>query len=201
MELFDKQNLLDADRELTRLLAEFDAAEYRVKGEKEAKLMSWPMKPHEAILLFGLIMLEQPDVVFESGTAVGWSSSWMALASQAPVFTFDPVVRVAVFRSHVRVAKRYCEPFESGVVKLLNTSDWKGKKKLFMIDGDHTKEGAIADFTAIEPYVERGDLIVYHDTSFEFGVRKAVKHIVRKYPHWDDKRIITVNGMHVITVT
>lgn len=162
------------------------------------RTMGYPMKPHEALFLFGLVMREQPDVIFESGTAVGWSGTWMALATDAEVFTFDIASRQRLF--HPIEGKLHCTitPFQEGAPLQLHR--WEGSRKLFLIDGDHTNKGFREDVEAVEPFLEPGDVIVLHDTTTEGGVRRGYAALQAKHPEWKFEDIKTVNGMAVITV-
>lgn len=159
------------------------------------KIMGYTMMPHEAIFLYSLVLQEQPDVIFESGTAMGWSASWMLLASNAPIYTYDPNIRPRLFEIKKKKFNFINDSFSTVVHKL---PEWVSYKKLFFIDGDHSMTGLLEDFNSIEQFLESEDIIVLHDTVRESGVIKGFKKIQRKYPHWDYKHIKTYNGMEVI---
>lgn len=59
--------------------------------------------------------------------------------------------------------------------------EWSDKVDVLFIDGDHSYEGARADFEKYEPFVKRDGLILMHDVlPRQFGVRKFWEEI--KYP-------------------
>ena len=98
----------------------------------------------EAKLLYKIAEDEQPDIILESGTAFGWSSSWFALTG-VPIITFDPVKRFYVWQE-----QGWDQPsnitletgkFEEVVTKYPNLSG----KKLVFIDGCHDSSGVKED--------------------------------------------------------
>ena len=52
---------------------------------------------------------------------------------------------------------------------------------LVFIDGDHPKDGAIADFVGIYPFVSPQSIIVFHDGGGHEGVRGAIEEIVHRF--------------------
>lgn len=162
------------------------------------KTLGYLMQPHEAIFLYGLIMREEPSIIFESGTAVGWSATWMALASDAAVFTYDPVVRERLFSPKEKDFIFVHAPF-SEVKSKLDNKQFQFKR-LYLIDGDHSLGGFLEDLGTIIPYLNPEDIIVLHDTIREQGVCKGLVKIKKQYPNWKYESIETYNGMEVITV-
>lgn len=158
------------------------------------KTMGFPMLPEEAMTLMSLAILEQPDIIFESGTAVGWSSAWMALSGTS-VHTFDPIVRERLF-SHPLVTS-YVAPFETTAASYLLA--YKGMKKMILIDGLHTVGGCQRDFDSIKDLLEPGDFVIFHDTISERPVAKVFHRVQLKFPDWDYRHIHTRNGMGVAT--
>lgn len=180
------------DRELNRLLLRY----YRLLDDPGSykRAMGFLMQPHEVLFLYGLVLREQPDIIFESGTALGWSASWMALASKARVITYDPVDRDKLFNRNFIFVN---DKFSTVRSDLSSLND---DKKLFLIDGDHTKKGLLEDFCAIEEFLRLGDIVVLHDIIREGGVRSGFKKIQNKHPNWKYELIRTFNGIEVITV-
>lgn len=184
----------DSDVAIKELLVEY--YDLLSSSGSHRKFMGCAAQPHEVIFLYGLILQERPKVIFESGTAIGWSASWMCLASDAPVYTYDPDIKPRLFSPKFKKFEFINAPFSKVVNEL---PKWCGFKKLFFIDGDHSSKGALEDFESIEEFLESGDIIVLHDTVGERGVVNLFKKIYRKYPNWKYEQIKTYNGMEVIT--
>ena len=122
----------------------------------------------EANLLYTIAEEEDPDFIFESGTANGFSTMWMALHG-CDVYTFDPVSRPKVWDaegqpSHVHYVERSFSTMPD-VAKHIHG------KKMFFIDGLHTSQGVLNDIDAVKEVVQEGDVIVFHDLNDSHVVR------------------------------
>jgi cephalosporin hydroxylase len=183
------------DEELKDLVNQY--FELHGRGSQEQRrVMGLPMRPHEAMILYGLVVREKPDVIFESGTAVGWSATWMTLASDAPVYTFDPVARKQLFSPKDK--EFYFTNAEFAEVKHLLPS-WSNKKKLFLVDGDHRRRFVLRDFNAIVDFLAPGDIMVFHDTAHAGGPIRAISDIRGLHPGWRYEFLDTANGLGVVT--
>jgi len=165
----------------------------------------------EAIVLYTTALQLRPAAIFECGTAVGWSSYWLAAGANAnehhrhvpardwdvPVYSFDVWKRDQLF-SHDCVQKiigRYNE--------LINHygSRFYGRTKLFFIDGNHSLEGIQKDWFATESVVEPGDKIIFHDVISETGSRRFDEQFQDSFPNYRRELYRTYNGIVVYTAT
>ena len=122
----------------------------------------------EAKLLYTIVEEEDPDFIFESGTANGFSTMWLSLHGP-DVFTFDPVSRPKVWDVIGKPANiEYVEDEFSTMTEIAKNLPGK---KLFFIDGLHTAGGVNGDTDAVKEIISPGDVIVYHDLNIQYVVR------------------------------
>ncbi len=138
----------------------------------------------EGAILYSLVTLMQPDNCFECGTANGYSSLWLASALKegVKVHTFDPVNRPKVwdeasFNVTTDNIVFHCEKFSDGIGGMLVTCN-EGSN-LFFIDGEHSQGGVILDIESIEPYLAKGDTLVFHDANDRSVIKAYLKLIAR----------------------
>lgn len=122
----------------------------------------------EARLLHTIAKEEAPDFVFESGTANGFSTMWLALHG-SDVFTFDPVCRLKVW--DVCGKPRNVQCIERSFSNMPDIAEVMPGKKMFFIDGLHTSQGVKDDTEAVKEVVQDGDVIVFHDLNDMHVVR------------------------------
>lgn len=162
---------------------------------------------NEAVVLYTAALLMRPHAIFECGTAIGWSSMWLAAGANSdehhrhvpshewniPVYSFDLAERTQYF-SHPNVQKiigDYREKIETFA------SPFRGKKKLFFIDGDHSYTGVEADFNATLPFLEPDDKIIFHDIISEKGSHAFDDKLQNLAPYWRREEYKTYNGIVV----
>lgn len=142
------------------------------------------------------------EIYFESGTANGFSA---LVASEVvrQVHTFDPINRLKIWELRKDVPKelrkRICfhqEKFEESQ-SLIKFS--VGLKKSFFIDGDHGYLHVIRDFNTIEPYLNKGDIVVFHDLK-NGPVMRAWDAIRESRNFYSEQKIRTARKMGVLVV-
>jgi predicted O-methyltransferase YrrM len=145
----------------------------------------------EVELLKKIAEEEQPDIILESGTAFGWSSSWFSLTG-IPIITFDPHKRLYVWEENGWEQPREIileqGKFEEVVDRYPNLTG----KKLIFIDGDHNPEGVRSDTEAVKKIAEDGDIIVWHDLNMPSVQRfwHRMQKYASKHEVYDIGRII-----------
>jgi predicted O-methyltransferase YrrM len=111
----------------------------------------------------------------ECGTANGFSACYIAnaLPSNGHVYTFDPFDRPKIWdsedlieelktlKSKITYTQGY---FDLEAPKILKSRP--SKPLAFFIDGDHGYGPVKKDWLAIEPYLQEGDLIIFHDFGY-----------------------------------
>jgi hypothetical protein len=150
----------------------------------------------EAAILFSEVVTCQPEVVLEAGTANGWTAAWMSLAldelnSEALIHTFD-----IVDKPHIEPLSRvryYLEPFHIGGARL--AANYINERKLIFIDGDHSGIGVHNDYEAIASYLNKGDVVIFHDTQGELGCYTKSKKIRRIGNYTTFRHYYTRNGI------
>lgn len=132
----------------------------------------------EAEVLRTVAEVEEPDFIFESGTANGFSTMWLAMYG-CDVYTFDPVSRAKVWDiegkpSHIHYTKDVFDIMPEIAQNLPG-------KKLFFIDGLHTSKGVKDDLDAVKKVVSRDDVVVFHDLN--------IRHVVRFWDRMNDNAL------------
>ena len=145
----------------------------------------------EADILYMVADVMQPEYIFESGTANGYSALWLA-ESGSPVITFDPTVRKKVWDElglpHSTIT--YVQASFTELPKLY--PELKERSKLFFIDGGHSVGAAARDYMVISAYAKEDDIVMIHDIN-ERGVR-AVWNRLR----WVSKDPVLYDTFHKI---
>ncbi|MDX1373010.1 MAG: class I SAM-dependent methyltransferase, partial [Nitrososphaeraceae archaeon] len=142
--------------------------------------------PMDYPMFYSLAMMYNPDVIFESGTNTGLSSVMWALSFQhrskkGRVFTWDIQALPHRVNSFDHEIVYFIKPFEEGVGDIIKAYEYQ--KKLIFVDGDHSTEGAMKDFMAVESYLLEGDVLIFHDVRKKNTVTKAVDRIVSDYKY------------------
>ena len=130
----------------------------------------------EARLLLKLCLIQQPEVIFESGTANGFSTMWLSVVG-VPVYTFDPVDRTKLWDNLGIINITYVKDKFSSVV--FTYSELSSCRKAFFIDGDHSSSGVQSDCAAVKQYAKVDDIVIFHDLN-EKPVMRAW-HRLQKY--------------------
>lgn len=143
----------------------------------------------EAKLLLKLATEHDCEVIFESGTANGLSASWMSLSGK-PVITFDPVDRNKIWDGLGINNITYVNKKFSEVDSVY--PEFKSKRKMFFIDGDHGPTGVGEDCAAVERFASEGDLIILHDLNERYPFRgwKRLSRSGSTYQVYETPRII-----------
>ncbi len=143
------------------------------------KLARWASE-EEAQILYANVIEYRPDLIVECGTANGWTIAWMAAAalslgkkievitvdiSNRPKFYIDPAVEYVVGDFSL-IASDILEPRQD-------------ISKLIFLDGDHSYNGVRRDWDSICSYIKSGDVVLFHDSKGERGVRRCVRQLKR----------------------
>lgn len=149
--------------------------------------LSHPMSlsPEAGLLLHALVLNHRPRACIETGSNIGISALWIAGALEehgaGTLTCFDnflPIVRPGVehitgderksiFENALRGAKlehRVRIVAGDSPRTIPREASAIGRVQLAFLDGDHTFDGVLADFLAVEPMLDTGGLIVLHDT-------------------------------------
>lgn len=139
------------------------------------ELARWMTKKEVDILVQRIYDID-PYKVFESGTANGYSSSYIASTGHT-VITFDPANRRKIWSYLPKEVQNRIvynnEPFKNAKKYL---DDIQSSEYLyFFIDGDHSREGIKEDFETIKPYLqEGGGRVMFHDYPNEYLMSKYI---------------------------
>lgn len=129
-------------------------------GKRRFKRQRW-VTIEEGHVLNSIVEEEVPHFIFESGTANGYSTMWLALQGGS-VFTFDPVNRPKVWDDTGKPSFVYYT--EGKFSTMIESADIPPGKKLFFIDGNHSDHGVREDLEVVLKVIKPGDVIVLHDT-------------------------------------
>lgn len=148
--------------------------EIRETPDTRWKTQRW-VTIEEAEILHMVAHAMQPEYIFESGTANGYSSLWLA-ESGSPVITFDPFDRTKVW-DELGLPHSTITCVQSSFTELPGLyPELKDKSKLFFIDGSHSAGAAAADYRTVGAYAKEGDVVLFHDVR-ERGVRAVWNRI------------------------
>jgi predicted O-methyltransferase YrrM len=174
-----------------------------IKAGEEFNKGRW-VSNDEGELLRRLVAASSAKHAFESGTANGFSTCWLAcsLLLDGKVFTYDPVNRPKVWDQKFGV-----EALKDSIV--CRTNVFKEVKNeevlvnrgegtyLFFIDGDHGQMSILQEWEAIQPLLKKGDVVVFHDLNIR-NTLKAFHKIVQSAPTSRVLRFETARIMGVI---
>jgi len=154
----------------------------------------------EAELLREWVRAVNPDVVLESGTANGYSTTWLAsgMLGDSKLYTFDPVDRPKVwdeFTSPEVVGRiNFCKAEFRHLGQFVNPTP--AARILAFIDGDHGRDSVMEDFKSLQPYLKPGDVLLFHDLR-ERSLIKGFDDIKRLTPtsRWFKFRTARVIGV------
>ncbi|MFG0286318.1 MAG: O-methyltransferase [Phycisphaerales bacterium JB039] len=173
--------------------------------------LSFPacISPDGGLLLYALVRNIRPRRIIETGTYIGVSTIWMAAAlreiGQGGVLdTFDGFlpIRPGVYREAELVRGRResvedalreaglasCVRLHKGrssfeIAAMQPQLQSEGGVQLAYIDGDHEYAGVCHDLWAIEPVLQTGGFVIFHDVFPEFcgwdGPRQLLDNINR----------------------
>ena len=131
----------------------------------------------------------------EIGTANGYSTAWAVLGMDPTghVETYDPVDRPKIWDK--AIAKR--------VLYTQDSFKSEGKKYkhpiVFFIDGDHSQKGIREDYEQVEPLLNFGDVILFHDLNIE-ALQRFCLRLQAKEPEWNFNYVETERRMLIVTV-
>lgn len=132
----------------------------------EFKQERW-VTEEEGTLISELIKLHGSKSYVESGTANGFSAMWAALGlpREGQVYTFDLHDRPKLWGDRFGCAAlkskiNFTQADFTEVAKHLSNIQ---HPVTFFIDGDHGTTAVRRDWNAIQPLLQEGDLVLFHD--------------------------------------
>lgn len=153
--------------------------------------------PEEGMALYTLCQAHEIRSYLECGTANGYSALWAAAAGVTTIYTWDVHKREKAW-NHVSEfigdgARIHCHigPFHEGVGTV-----YAPGPRLFFIDGGHNRSATRADWKAIKPLLQKGDVMVFHDVS-EYGNLQELCSSLRLVHGYRGGIVRTQRGMGV----
>lgn len=132
-------------------------------------------------LLYRLTLFINPDYIVELGTSFGFSTMYMAMATEIPVYTVEGERNVALLADknfkklkldHIKLIR---QPFEQAMLHIESHLNGKG---LFFIDGDHTYKATLKYFSMAGKHLSNDGVVIVDDINWSPGMRKAWNEIV-----------------------
>jgi predicted O-methyltransferase YrrM len=126
--------------------------------------------------------IHAPGVIVEIGSFMGRSTVAIGLGSKdkSKVYAVDPwnEKNKKIFDENMKVQQlnKVVIPLEMTSVQA--SKNWNETVRFLFIDGDHSFEGAQADFLSWKPFVSDGGMIAFHDSYFP-GVRQVIENVKR----------------------
>ena len=183
--------------------------------ERDPRSFPGSIYPEIGRLLYSLVRCTRPQTIVETGCFVGYSTLCLAQAAEenggGHVHSFDvflprpgyvsPVIGLC--EDPLQAARAHLESANlSSRVTLHKGVSYESIPEAFaaesqptvdfaFIDGDHTLQGALKDWNAVEPLIKPGGLIMFHDTEPHvcqwLGPRCLLEHLpndANRNFHW-----------------
>ena len=144
----------------------------------DAKSVSRWVTKEEIDTLISRIKEYNPFRVFESGTANGYSSTYISTAGFT-VHTFDPANRKKVWLGMPKEVTDRIDFHNTSFTEAAEFIDPIRQSPLYyFVDGDHSPKGVKADFETIKPYLKPTDRVMFHDFPGEHMMTKYIKRAI-----------------------
>ena len=153
--------------------------------ESDGKLSYGPVELEVGRLWYSMVLLNRPQLVLETGTHEGYSTSCIAsalwfLGQQGAVMTIDPAPLKQVWQGtelekHIRLVKKMSQEAKPEVQAFLNGRQFD----MLVLDSDHHYDTIMDELIIYEPMLRDGGVILLHDTLFFDGVGMAVEQLTR----------------------
>lgn len=145
-------------------------------------------------IMLAFTYLYEPDNIIEVGTCNGVSSMSYAVGLKnkpGHVYTWD-----LYSKSHADDGTDLSEKIIRHIDDYANAGPILAGipgRKLFFIDGDHSIEGCFKDIVTSLPYVNPGDVMVFHDADSYKGVSYAITKAINEL----DKMNMVYRRIHI----
>lgn len=133
-------------------------------------------------LLYRMVRYFEPESILELGTSLGITSSYLALAQPAcRVITLEGCPQTAAIARQT-FSKAAVENVELLLGDFTNTLPQALEKMpspgMVYLDGDHSFEGVLRNFTAISNHLQTHSVVVVDDINWSRGMMAAWKQLV-----------------------
>ncbi|WP_413205327.1 class I SAM-dependent methyltransferase [Rhodospirillum sp. A1_3_36] len=129
----------------------------------------------------------QPKRIFAVGNSFGWSSLALALAAPysqvavleagGEVFTSQWITRTNLMAKRAGLSLKVVRGLSPDDSPSVITKHLEGKVNFAFIDGNHTNDSVRADFAALQPFLDPGSAVLFHDV-IAFHLQDAVRDII-----------------------
>ena len=142
----------------------------RTKYSSKYNTARW-VSNKEAKIIHKIVKNSRATSIYESGTANGFSTLWLALEG-AKVTTYDPKSRPKIWDEEefsgvkhniIFKQERFCLGLHSKNLK----------PNLYFIDGDHSLLGVVQDWLSVLYFLKSGDHVIMHDVVHASGEDKG----------------------------
>lgn len=134
-------------------------------------------------LLFRIVQYTKPDFIIELGTSLGFSTMYMAEATDNEIYTVEGDKAIAA------QANKNFNLLDIKNIELMNTTfdealpeilKKESGKALIFIDGDHTYEATLKYFNDVFKHLPEGSVLIFDDINWSNGMQAAWQEIVVK---------------------
>ncbi len=146
------------------------------------------------MMLYSLTFAMDPRIVLEIGTYAGYTAihTALALSGNGRIWTIDidgKGQQICIEESK-RLGVNDKIKFIVGNSQSIN---WYLPIDILYIDGDHSYDAVLADFTKYSPHVSIKGVIVFHDTNNGLASKRVVNHAI--ISNWDCLHIDRFPGL------
>ena len=160
-----------AATEYEELIKNFHILFYNTSSWKRVRWMGhFVLKnPFDLLVYQEIIFDTKPDVIIETGTALGGSALFFAhmldLLGNGMVVTIDFEHYPEVLPKHPRI--KYVVSPSTGILArmYLDSLNLKDKKVMVILDSDHTKKNVLKELDVYAPMVSKGCYLIVEDTN------------------------------------
>ena len=139
-------------------------------------------QPRVCRLFFRLVRYFKANTILELGTSLGITTSYLALARPgARVITLEGCPQTAALarqtfsKAGIQNVELIVGDFAQTLPALFNTNI---SPDLVYIDGDHSLEGVLRNFSIISKHLHESSVVIIDDIRWSRGMRTAWKHLM-----------------------
>lgn len=179
------------------------------QGPKHLKYGRGKDHPRYGRWTYAFAKFYKPDIIVEvgtyaGGTAVGWAKALKENEKGRLVCidndtystgTFPVIARRNIEKTSLEEGRFDLKSGDSKIIVPKVAEDLKGKVDIYLVDGDHSYEGALADIENGLPMIKPGGFLLVHDVD----TKRKMDEETKEHPHpvyEAFKKVIEDNGFN-----
>lgn len=156
------------------------------------------VEPEYGQMLYDMVKNRKPKIIFELGTARGYSTSWMLLAlnelNQGHLYTADHIERKPPYWDMAHIPTNRLTRFKGTVDQIEKVP---GLIDLAFLDSTHQFELLEPDLEKVMPRIAKNGTMVVHDTNYYRNMGDALAKYFEGRTEWAYREIRTGCGFGI----